>query len=289
MPFNGVGMFVRVRNWVADATAGIKIRADFHDTEDDNFAAGISQCIARDGQSTIIANIPMNSKRLISLADPVDNQDASTKAYADTKLSTLTGGTVNAAVTVNGGFTSTAWIMSRGYRCRQGLDGGYGGNWFNFNWNGSTFEMWADNYHFGEAATTAYVEQRASDWAHAVADPKVNRAGDTVTGDLSASRFNSNSNIYYFQWGGYLQWNGGGTYTFGGGGTAWHTGNLAPVTNARWIDLGQQQLLAYGWSDWGKQNGVYALYKDNSMGFPVTYVKLHYLQILVPSGWVTVG
>ena len=60
MPFNGTGMFVRLRNWVADATAGVRIRADYHDIEDDGFADGLSHCIARDGQSIIINNIPMN-------------------------------------------------------------------------------------------------------------------------------------------------------------------------------------------------------------------------------------
>ena len=40
LPFNGTGMFVRVRNWVADAAAGVKIRADYHDIEDDGFADG---------------------------------------------------------------------------------------------------------------------------------------------------------------------------------------------------------------------------------------------------------
>ena len=83
VPFNGTGMFVRLRNWVADATAGVKIRADYHDIEDDGFAAGLSHCIARDGQSIILNNIPMNGKRLTGLADPVDPQDADTKHYAD--------------------------------------------------------------------------------------------------------------------------------------------------------------------------------------------------------------
>jgi hypothetical protein len=79
MPFNGAGVFQRVRNWVADATAGIKIRADFHDSEDDNFAAGLTNTITRDGQSVITQNIPFNSKRITGLADPIDPQDAATK------------------------------------------------------------------------------------------------------------------------------------------------------------------------------------------------------------------
>jgi len=86
MPFNGAGVYQRVRNWVADATAGIKIRADYHDAEDDGFAAGLSNCITRDGQSIITQNIPFNSKRITALADPVNDQDAATKAYSDTKL-----------------------------------------------------------------------------------------------------------------------------------------------------------------------------------------------------------
>ena len=80
MAWNGTGTFQRVRNWVADAAAGIKIRADYHDAEDDNLAAGINNCIARDGQSTITNNIPFNNKRITGLADPVNPQDAATMA-----------------------------------------------------------------------------------------------------------------------------------------------------------------------------------------------------------------
>jgi hypothetical protein len=80
MPWNNAGVFQRVHNWVADAAAGIKIKPDRHDAEDDNLAAGISNCIARDGQSTITNNIPFNNKRITGLADPVNPQDAATKA-----------------------------------------------------------------------------------------------------------------------------------------------------------------------------------------------------------------
>lgn len=63
MPFNGSGVFVRLRNWVNDAAANIRIRADYHDSEDDNFASGLSQCITKDGQTTITANLPMANYR----------------------------------------------------------------------------------------------------------------------------------------------------------------------------------------------------------------------------------
>jgi hypothetical protein len=97
MPFNGSGIYQRVRNWVADAAAGIKIRADYHDAEDDGFAQGLTNCITRDGQSTITQNIPFNSKRITGLADPVNPQDAVTKASLTTAVGgylPLAGGTM---------------------------------------------------------------------------------------------------------------------------------------------------------------------------------------------------
>jgi hypothetical protein len=71
---------------VDDAAAGIKIRADYHDSEDDGFAAGLSNCIARDGQSTVSQNIPFNSKRITGLGDPLNDQDAATKKWAATQF-----------------------------------------------------------------------------------------------------------------------------------------------------------------------------------------------------------
>lgn len=63
MPFNGGGVFLRVRKWANDAAANIPIRADYHDSEDDNLASGLSQCITKDGQTTITANLPMATYR----------------------------------------------------------------------------------------------------------------------------------------------------------------------------------------------------------------------------------
>ncbi len=83
MPFTGSGSFTRLRNWQADAAAGIKIKADFHDSEDDNFASGLSNVICKDGQSTITADIPFNGKKITNLANPVNPQDGATKDYVD--------------------------------------------------------------------------------------------------------------------------------------------------------------------------------------------------------------
>lgn len=79
MPFDGSGNFNRVMNWVNDAAAAIKIRADRHDQEDDNLAAGLSNTLTKDGQSSPTANIPLNGKRLVNVANPVNPQDAATK------------------------------------------------------------------------------------------------------------------------------------------------------------------------------------------------------------------
>ncbi len=60
MPFNGSGLFTRVYNWTVDAGSAIPITASRVDTEDNGFATGLSNCICKDGQTTITANLPMN-------------------------------------------------------------------------------------------------------------------------------------------------------------------------------------------------------------------------------------
>jgi hypothetical protein len=97
MPFDGSGNFNRVMNWVNDAAASVKIRSDRHDQEDNNFAAGLSQCITKNGETQVIADIPMNGRRVTNMGTPVNAQDAATKDYVDSIRSFTTSLSISGA------------------------------------------------------------------------------------------------------------------------------------------------------------------------------------------------
>ncbi len=59
MPWSGTGFFSRIFNWNNDALAGIPIQSDRMDQEDDSFADGINNALAKDGQNTPTATLPM--------------------------------------------------------------------------------------------------------------------------------------------------------------------------------------------------------------------------------------
>lgn len=107
MPFDGSGNFQRVMNWVADAAAGIRIKSDRHDIEDNNFAAGLTNCLTKDGQSQPTANIPMNAKKLTNVGAPTAAGDAATKAYVDARVAyseaiSITGADAKGRITFSG-------------------------------------------------------------------------------------------------------------------------------------------------------------------------------------------
>lgn len=63
MPRNGSGVYVRPFNWVADRDASIPITASRFDSEDDDIGAALTASIANDGQTPIVANLPMSGFR----------------------------------------------------------------------------------------------------------------------------------------------------------------------------------------------------------------------------------
>ena len=75
MAFNGTGTFLRIYNWVTDKVNGVPITASRFDTELDGMATGLSNCITKDGQTTITANIPLNSNKLTGVGNGTARTD----------------------------------------------------------------------------------------------------------------------------------------------------------------------------------------------------------------------
>jgi hypothetical protein len=55
VPFNGSGTFIRAFNWVTDKINGVNITASRMDGDSDGFAAGLTNCLTRDGQGKATA------------------------------------------------------------------------------------------------------------------------------------------------------------------------------------------------------------------------------------------
>lgn len=76
MPWNGSGTFSRIYSWQIDYANGIDVRADRMDTDSDDIAAGISNCLAKDGQTSPIADISWGGFKLTNLAAGAASGDA---------------------------------------------------------------------------------------------------------------------------------------------------------------------------------------------------------------------
>ena len=95
MPFNGSGVFNRLKNWVLEAAQGINILPDHMDTDTNDIAAGLSMCITKDGQQTVTADIPWNNFGITGLRNPTSNQDAANKQWVNTADSARSMGGFN--------------------------------------------------------------------------------------------------------------------------------------------------------------------------------------------------
>lgn len=78
MPYTTSGIFERIHNWEEDRINGIEIVTDHHDAEDDNFAAGLSMALVKDGRSAMEGNLNMSGHRIIGCAKGVNLTDAIT-------------------------------------------------------------------------------------------------------------------------------------------------------------------------------------------------------------------
>lgn len=71
MAWNGSGTYnkgnLATGGWVGDAAASIPIQASRHDTQDNDFATGINNCLAKDGQNAMTADLNMGGQRIRNL------------------------------------------------------------------------------------------------------------------------------------------------------------------------------------------------------------------------------
>lgn len=62
--------------WTGDASLGIGIEAGRHDTQDNDFATGINNCLAKDGSNAATGNLDLGNKKITNLAGGTANADA---------------------------------------------------------------------------------------------------------------------------------------------------------------------------------------------------------------------
>jgi hypothetical protein len=110
MPYDGNGNFNRVHNWISDATNGLDINATEMDQEDNGFAAGLSNCVTRDGQGKMTVDFLPNVDNVLNLGSgafrwasingtPISNFVTATQASIGALLYPRTNAEVAAGVT----------------------------------------------------------------------------------------------------------------------------------------------------------------------------------------------
>lgn len=62
--------------WTGDASLGIGIEAGRHDTQDNDFATGINNCLAKDGSNAATGNLDLGNHKITNLAGGTANADA---------------------------------------------------------------------------------------------------------------------------------------------------------------------------------------------------------------------
>lgn len=133
MPWNGSGVFMRIRNWVNEAASGIPIQPnEFDEQEQDFVVAGFGNCITRDGQGGPTADIPWNNFGITGLRAPALGGDVANKTYVDTATTARSMGgfklTNVAAPTVGTDAANMAYVLATGFNLTLPSTVGKAGN-----------------------------------------------------------------------------------------------------------------------------------------------------------------
>ena len=109
--------------WTGDASLGIGIESGRHDTQDNDFASGIDNCIAKDGQNYATADLPMNTKKHTNVGNAsARNHYAAAGQVQDGSFVWLgtTSGTANAQ-TATATPAITAYAAGQKFRFKAGF------------------------------------------------------------------------------------------------------------------------------------------------------------------------
>lgn len=112
MPFDSQGNFTRIHNWEDDRQNDIEIVSSRHDEEDDNFAAGLSQCMLRDGNAPMQNNLNMGNFQINHVANGTANTDAVNKSQLDGVNGNCVHKTGNETIAGNKSLTGTTSITT---------------------------------------------------------------------------------------------------------------------------------------------------------------------------------
>ena len=138
MPWSG-GSYTKGNNatggWTGDASLGIGIEAGRHDTQDNDFATGINQCLNKDGSNAATGNLNLGAFKLTNVANGTTATDAATFGQLS---SIIPSGTITA---YGGASAPTGWLLCNGasqptasYPALHAVIGyTYGGSGANFN------------------------------------------------------------------------------------------------------------------------------------------------------------
>ena len=98
MARNGSGTFSRLYDWTDDAAASVKISSTRMDAEMDGMATALTDSIAKDGQTTPTANLPMGNFKHTGVANATarTHYAAAGQVQDSTLLSAVPGGTADA-------------------------------------------------------------------------------------------------------------------------------------------------------------------------------------------------
>lgn len=156
MAFNGSGLFVRVRNWATDKLNSLNPTAARFDEHDDDVAAGLSNCITKDGQTTITQNIPFNSKKITGLGDATNATDALNRQAGDARYPQLAGQNV-----LTGNVALQIVSVAPGFRLSETDAAANNKNWF-FDANGEQLRFYPESDAFVAGANWLSVQRTAN-------------------------------------------------------------------------------------------------------------------------------